>query len=152
MKYIIKESRLREMIAESVKKVLKEGFGDNIKSALWKAKNLPPKYDYVKRQNALPHNPYTYNKRNFHDSSPEYGTKEFDKMYKADDGWVMGNIQRDIENMKAYLNGESEFDNILMGFVPKDIKMAEEYGLPKYSQYLKELYGKVKDKHQSESM
>ena len=118
----------------------------------WKAKNVAPKFDYVKQQNALPHNPYTYNKRNFHDSAPEYGTKEFDKIFKADDGWVMGHILRDIDNMKAYLNGESEFDGQLMGFVPKDIKMAEEYGLTKYSQYLQQLYGKVKEKHQSKGM
>ena len=146
------EQDLHRVIKEAVKKMLSEGFGDKIKSTLWKVKNVAPKNNDIKRRNALPYNPYTYNKRNFHDDSPEYGTNEFDKMYNADDGWVMGYIQRDIRNMKAYLDGKYKYEELPLYFVPKDIEMAEEYGLQKYSQYLEYLYGKVKEKHQSESV
>ena len=67
-------------------------------------------------------------------------------MYNADDGWVMGHIQRDIDNMQKFLKGENEYNETLMGFVPKDIQMANEYGLTKYAEYMKQLYNEVQSK------
>ena len=145
MKYTISEARFKEIIKESIE----EGIADAIKSGLWKAKNVYTQSNDVKRQNTKPYNPYTYNKKNFHQSSPDYGTKEFNKMYNADDGWVMGHIQRDIDNMQKFLKGENEYNETLMGFVPKDIQMANEYGLTKYAEYLKQLYQSVQQKMNS---
>lgn len=142
MRYTISESRFKEIIKESIE----EGIADAIKSGLWKAKNVYAQSNDVKRQNAKPYNPYTYNKKNFHQSSPDYGTKEFNKMYNADDGWVMGHIQRDIDNMQNFLKGENEYNETLMGFVPKDIQMANEYGLTKYAEYMKKLWQAVQQK------
>lgn len=157
------ESELRNMITESVKRVLNESLTNDIKSKFWKMKNLPKvkPFDEIenqviqqnKRDNKKPYNPYTYNKQNFHQESPEYGSKEFDKMYNADDGWVMGKIQRDIKNMKSYLNGEKTYDGSFMYLIGNDydsIHMAKKYGLTKYYQYLEELYKKVIQKHESE--
>ena len=141
MKYTISESRFKEIIKESIE----EGIADAIKSGLWKAKNVYTQPNYVKRENTKPHNPYTYNKKNFHKSSPDYGTKEFNKMYNADDGWVMGFIQRDIENMQKFLNGDAETVAISRS-IPKDISMAEEYGLTKYAEYMKKLWQAVQQK------
>jgi hypothetical protein len=158
----LKESELKRMIAESVKRVLMEDL-DNIKSWMWKKKNLPKSkhsgniaddaIQSVKRENKKPYNPYTYNKRNFHLQSPEYGSKDFDKMYNADDGWVMGKIQRDIENMKSYLMGEKNYDEAhlyLMGYDDDSIHLAKKYGLTKYYQYLEDLYKMVIQKRKSE--
>ena len=139
MKYTISESRFKEIIKESIE----EGIADAIKSGLWKAKNVYTQSNDVKRQNTKPYNPYTYNKKNFHQSSPDYGTKEFNKMYNADDGWVMGFIQKDIDNMKKFLNGEVAGIN---RSIPNTISMAEEYGLTKYAEYMKQLYNEVQSK------
>ena len=141
MKYTISEARFKEIIKESIE----EGIADAIKSGLWKAKNVYTQSNDVKRQNAKPYNPYTYNKKNFHQSSPDYGTKEFNKMYNADDGWVMGFIQRDIDNMQKFLNGDAETVAISRS-IPKDISMAEEYGLTKYAEYMKKLWQAVQQK------
>lgn len=138
MKYTISEARFKEIIKESIE----EGIADAIKSGLWKAKNVYTQSNDVKRQNAKPHNPYTYNKKNFH-VDPEYGTKEYKSMYNADDGWVMGFIQKDIDNMKKFLNGEVAGIN---RSIPNTISMAEEYGLTKYAEYMKQLYNEVQSK------
>lgn len=138
MKYTISEARFKEIIKESIE----EGIVDAIKSGLWKAKNVYMQPNYVKRENTKPHNPYTYNKKNFH-IDPEYGTKEYKSMYNADDGWVMGFIQKDIDNMKKFLNGEVAGIN---RSVPNTISMAEEYGLTKYAEYMKQLYNEVQSK------
>lgn len=140
MKYTISEARFKEIIKESIE----EGIADAIKSGLWKAKNVYMQPNYVKRENTKPHNPYTYNKKNFH-INPEYGTKEYNSMYNADDGWVMGFIQRDIDNMQKFLNGEAE-TAAMSKSIPKDIQMANEYGLTKYAEYMKQLYNKVQSK------
>ena len=157
------ESELRNMISETVKSVINEGLTNDIKSKFWKMKNLPKvnPFDEIenqviqqnKRNNQKPYNPYTYNKQNFHQESPEYGSEEFNKMYNADDGWVMGKIQRDIRNMKSYLNGEKSYDESFMHLIGNDfdsIHLAKEYGLSKYYQYLEELYKKVMQKYKSE--
>ena len=141
MKYTISEARFKEIIKESIE----EGIADAVKSGLWNAKNVYTHSNDVKRQNAKPYNPYTYNKKNFHQSSPDYGTKEFNKMYNADDGWVMGHIQRDIDNMQKFLNGEVE-TLAMSNSIPKDISMAKEYGLTKYAEYMKQLYNEVQSK------
>lgn len=146
MKYTISETRLREIIRESIE----EGIGDAIKSGFWKIKNVYTKPNWVKRENEKPHNPYTYNKKNFHSDEPEYGTTEYKKMYNADDGWVMEYIQRDIENMKNFLNGTLRNTDVLK-LIPDTIEMADEYGLTKYSEYLKKLYSQVKQKINSPS-
>lgn len=138
MKYTISEARFKEIIKESIE----EGIADAIKSGLWKAKNVYTQSNYVKRENTKPHNPYTYNKKNFH-IDPEYGTKEYKSMYNADDGWVMGFIQKDIDNMKKFLNGEVAGIN---RSIPNTISMAEEYGLTKYAEYMKQLYNEVQSK------
>lgn len=138
MKYTISESRFKEIIKESIE----EGIADAIKSGLWKAKNVYMQPNDVKRENTKPHNPYTYNKKNFH-VDPEYGTKEYKSMYNADDGWVMGFIQKDIDNMKKFLNGEVAGIN---RSIPNTISMAEEYGLTKYAEYMKQLYNEVQSK------
>lgn len=140
MKYTISEARFKEIIKESIE----EGIADAIKSGLWKAKNVYMQPNYVKRENAKPYNPYTYNKKNFH-INLEYGTKEYNSMYNADDGWVMGFIQRDIDNMQKFLNGEAE-TAAMSKSIPKDIQMANEYGLTKYAEYMKQLYNKVQSK------
>lgn len=143
MKYTISESRFKQIIKESIE----EGIADAIKSGLWKAKNVYMQPNDVKRENTKPYNPYTYNKKNFH-IDPEYGTKEYDSMYNADDGWVMGFIQRDIDNMQKFLNDETE--TVAMSkSIPNDISMAEEYGLTKYAEYMKKLYQKVQQKMNS---
>ena len=140
MKYTISESRFKEII----KKSIDERIADVIKSGLWKAKNVYMQPNYVKRENAKAYNPYTYNKKNFH-INPEYGTKEYNSMYNADDGWVMGFIQRDIDNIQKFLNGEAE--TVAMSkSIPKDIEMANEYGLTKYAEYMKQLYNEVQSK------
>lgn len=64
-------------------------------------------------------------------------------MYNADDGWVMGHIQKDIDNMKKFLNGEVAGIN---RSIPNTISMAEEYGLTKYAEYMKQLYKEVQQK------
>lgn len=138
MKYTISETRFKEIIKESIE----EGIADAIKSGLWKAKNVHMQPNDVKRENTKPHNPYTYNKKNFH-IDPEYGTKEYKSMYNADDGWVMGFIQKDIDNMKKFLNGEVAGIN---RSIPNTISMAEEYGLTKYAEYMKQLYNEVQSK------
>ena len=138
MKYTISESKFKQIIKESIE----EGIADAIKSGLWKAKNVHMQPNYVKRENTKPHNPYTYNKKNFH-IDPEYGTKEYKSMYNADDGWVMGFIQKDIDNMKKFLNGEVAGIN---RSIPNTISMAEEYGLTKYAEYMKQLYNEVQSK------
>ena len=159
------EYELRTMISETVKSVIYKGLTNDIKSKFWKMKNLPKvnPFDEIenqviqqhKRDNQKPYNPYTYNKQNFHQEEPEYGSEEFDKMYNADDGWVMAKIQRDIRNMKSYLNGKKTYDESLMYLIGNDndydsIQMAKRYGLTKYYQYLDELYKKVIQKHESE--
>ena len=58
----------------------------------------------------------------------------------------MGHIQRDIDNMQKFLKGENEYNETLMGVVPKDIQMANEYGLTKYAEYMKQLYNEVQSK------
>jgi len=149
-----------------VQTILSEDFGNNIKSTLWKAKNLPipnpfnmndpysNAIELSKRDNKKPYNPYTYNKTNFHDVSPEYGTKEFDNMYNADDGWVMNTIQRDISNMKKYLNGEKGFNELPLSHIGDDehgsMALAKKYGLTKYYEYLQDLYNQVVQKYKSE--
>lgn len=138
MKYTISETRFKEIIKESIE----EGIADAIKSGLWKAKNVHMQPNDVKRENTKPYNPYTYNKKNFH-IDPEYGTKEYKSMYNADDGWVMGFIQKDIDNMKKFLNGEVAGIN---RSIPNTISMAEEYGLTKYAEYMKQLYNEVQSK------
>lgn len=138
MKYTISESRFKQIIKESIE----EGIADAIKSGLWKAKNVYMQPNDVKRENTKPHNPYTYNKKNFH-IDPEYGTKEYKSMYNADDGWVMGHIQKDIDNMRKFLNGEVAGIN---RSIPDTISMAEEYGLTKYVEYMKKLYKEVQQK------
>ena len=157
------ENELRKIISETVKFVINESLTNSIKSEFWKMKNLPKVNPFgkienqsiqqTKRDNQKPHNPYTYNKQNFHQQSPEYGSKEFNKMYNADDGWVMGKIQRDIKNMKSYLNGEKTYDESFMNLIGNDfdsIHLAKKYCLSKYYQYLEELYKKVIQKYKSE--
>lgn len=157
------ENELRNMISETVKSIINEGLTNSIKSEFWKMKNLPKVNPFSKienqaiqqtrRDNQKPYNPYTYNKQNFHQESPEYGSKEFNKMYNADDGWVMGTIQRDIRNMKSYLNGEKTYDESFMNLIGHDtdsIHLAKKYGLSKYYQYLEDLYKKVIQKYKSE--
>ena len=104
--------------------------------------------NYVKRENTKPHNPYTYNKKNFHQSSPDYGTKEFNKMYNADDGWVMGFIQRDIDNMQKFLNGDAETVAISRS-IPK-IFLCGGIWSDKYSEYMKKLWQAVQQKIKNE--
>jgi hypothetical protein len=160
------ESDLHNIVKESVRRILSEDFGNSIKSTLWKAKNLPITNPFAtkdpysnaielsKRDNKKPYNPYTYNKTNFHDVSPEYGTKEFDNMYNADDGWVMSTIQRDISNMKKYLNGEKGFNELPLSHIGDDehgsMALAKKYGLTKYYEYLQDLYNQVVQKYKSE--
>lgn len=151
------------MITEISKRVLNEGVLDRVKSGLWKAKNLPKVNPFKKsedifvqqniRDNKRPYNPHTYNKNNFHSDTPEYGSKEFNKMFNSDDGWVMGVIQRDIRNMKSYLNGETSYEDSilqLMGGDNDSISLAKKYGLDKYAEYLNRLYKEVIQKHKSE--
>ena len=133
--------------------MLNEGdFWDNVKSRLWKAKNLYNKHG-VEYRNTRQKNPYTYNKRYLHKTRPEYNSPEYNAMTSADDARMADIVYTSIERMRRYLSGKTNDDKIIQLHIDwaKDAcALAEEYGFTKQGQYLKDLLDLAINKYNEE--
>ena len=115
----------------------------------------------------------TYNQRHTYKygEHPEYQSKEWRKMYgvnknnvkkfgasKDSDGYVIGVIQRDIQNLgdivsgkinpfepSANVNDGDTVGNVALMLSDHGLEMAKEYNLPKYYEYLQQLRKQVAD-------
>lgn len=143
-KITIKESELRNMIYESVREIVNEdNFIDGIKTNLWRVKNV---FDKAGKTYTRADNPYTYNKRNFHEVMPSEDSKEYKKITKADDGYETEMVIWAIERLKSYLKGSSNMTTRGLHQLKIVIETAEKYGLEKYFDYASKLFNQVVDK------
>lgn len=129
----IRESELKRCIKEAIHESLQEGFMDNIKSGLWKAKtimttNPPTDADFRS-------NPYTYNKRNYYTDVPS-DEKIQDKMFKADDGELIESFYFFKECLRNVVMNNKPLNSRLKNDVESLIIKLERHGLDTHRRML----------------